>query len=241
MKWPALCAGVLVIAAGPATRSVHIVRNSSALEFEYQWDAEATAIAPLNRKLHAKAEALYRQALKDARDDRAGALHDKRPFHRHSVGINWEAVGQTPRLLSIAAAIFTDTGGAHPNHNVDAELWDRRTRKRIAIETLFLRPGDFAALTRAAYCKALDKERLARRNGESFGGMFDDCPKYADLAVYPRDREPDGRFETIDFSAAPYTAGPYVEGEYGIPLPVTARLIAAMKPEYGASFEVQRQ
>ena len=43
------------------------------------------------------------------------------------------------------------------------------------------------------------------------------------------------------FVASPYVAGPYVEGEYEVELPVTARLIEALRPEYRESFEAQRQ
>jgi hypothetical protein len=236
-------AGILalvVLAAAARTGDVKIEHHSAALDFEYQWDAEAAAIPPLDRELRRKSGASYREALKFARDDQTSAARDKRPFYRHSFGANWEAVGQTARLLSIAAQLESFTGGAHPNHNVDAQLWDRRLGRRIAVTELFNRPGTFEALTRRSYCTALDKERRSRRGGETLGGMFDECPKYTELAIAPRDRQPNGRFEEIDFIAAPYTAGPYVEGGYGIPLPVTRRLIAAMKPQYRASFEVQR-
>jgi hypothetical protein len=93
----------------------------------------------------------------------------------------------------------------------------------------------------APYCKRLDAERAKRRQGEKLGGEFDQCPKYSELSVYPADKNRNGRFDRITFVASPYVAGPYVEGEYEISLPVSSALIAAMKPEYRASFEVQRQ
>ena len=40
--------------------------------------------------------------------------------------------------------------------------------------------------------------------------------------------------------ADPYVAGSYAEGRYEIRLPVTAAFVAALKPEYRASFEAQR-
>lgn len=220
---------------------VRINHESSALQFEYQWSNEAAAIPALDRKLRGKAHAAYREALKFARDDQATARTDKRPFHQHFHDVSWNTSGQTARLLSVVAVIETFTGGAHPNHDFTAELWDRRLRKPVPLPSLFLRPAAFEALTRAAYCKALDKERLARRNGEKFDGEFDECPKFSELTMAPRDRQPNGRFETIEFIAAPYTAGPYSEGEYGIDLPVTRQLIAAIKPVYRGSFEAQRQ
>jgi hypothetical protein len=220
---------------------VRINHDSTALQFEYQWSNEAAAIPALDRNIRAKAEAAYRQALKAARADQAMARKDKRPFHQHFYDVSWNTSGRTPRLLSVVAVIETFTGGAHPNHNFAAELWDRRIGKPLALTSLFLRPSAFQTLTRAAYCKALDKERRSRRNGEKLYGEFDECPKYSELTIAPRDRQPNGRFETIEFIAAPYTAGPYAEGEYGIDLPVTRQLIAAIKPVYRASFEVQRQ
>ena len=241
MKWTLLFAAALTASAGVGPREVKIDRDSAALEFKYQWSSEAAAIPALNRKLKAKAATAYAEAIKFAREDQAASRQDKRPFHQHSFGTNWETAGQTPRLLSLEAAIYTFTGGAHPNSNVAAELWDQRLGKPIKITDLFTRPASFAALTRAAYCKALDKERLERRGGEKFDGQFDECPKYSELVIAPRDREPDGRFEAFEFVAAPYTAGPYVEGEYGISVPVTGQLTAALKPQYRASFEVQPQ
>ena len=235
---------VLLIAAGAASsadaRVVKIERDSSALEFEYQWSSEAAVIKPLNKELMAKADAAYRQALKDARADEVLAKKDKREFHPHSFGVNWETMGQSARLLSIGAAIETFTGGAHPNHNVDAQLWDRRLAKRIPVAGLFIRPDAFEKLTRSTYCKAIDKERASRRGGEKLE-MFDDCPKYSDLAIGLRDRQPNGRFEAIEFTASPYTAGPYAEGEYSIVVPVTRQMMAAIKPLYRSSFEFQRQ
>ena len=61
---------------------------------------------------------------------------------------------------------------------------------------------------------------------------FDSCPKFSELALIPAVSKHRGRFDTIHLIAAPYTAGPYAEGDYDIALPVTGRLVAALKPEY---------
>jgi hypothetical protein len=241
MKLALIASLLLAWGAGVSAKPVKIDRDSSALQFEYQWSSEAGAIPALNRILRAKAEAGYRMAIRYAREDERSAKKDKRPFHQHYYDVNWETHGETGRLLALGAVIETFTGGAHPMHNFDAILWDRRAGNRIGITDLFIRPSAFAKLTRSAYCRALDKERLERRQGEKLDGEFGECPKYSDLTIGPRDRQPNGRFESIEFVAAPYTAGPYVEGEYAIDLPVTRQLIAAMKPIYRASFEPQRQ
>jgi hypothetical protein len=234
-----LCAALLLAAAAPAPHKV--ARNSPALEFVYVWPAEAAAIPKLDLKLYTEAKRDLARAQEDARDDQNLSRDDKREFHRHDYAKAWLTVGQSFRLLSLEGTIETFTGGAHPNHGNLALLWERRLGREIAVTDLFLRKDAFAALTRSAFCKALDAERLKRRGGERLAGSFNDCPKYSELAIAPVDRDRNGRFDTIRFVASPYVAGPYVEGPYEIALPVTSHLIAAIKPQYRNAFERQRQ
>ena len=44
------------------------------------------------------------------------------------------------------------------------------------------------------------------------------------------------RFDRIGLLAAPYVAGAYAEGSYEVTLPVTPKVLAAVKPEYKAAF-----
>jgi hypothetical protein len=156
--------------------------------------------------------------------------------------MKWIIAGETARLLSLQNELSTFTGGAHPNSSYDALIWDRRLNRTTSMEDLVTAKGQFSGITQSTYCKALDTERRKRREGERPDlPEFNECPRYSDLAIAPVDRNRNGRFETLDFVASPYTAGPYVEGEYEIFLPVTARLIARLKPEYRNSFEIQRQ
>ncbi|HYC94265.1 MAG TPA: hypothetical protein VEB39_01045 [Sphingomicrobium sp.] len=71
--------------------------------------------------------------------------------------------------------------------------------------------------------------------------MFDECPSLDEIAIIPTDDKGNGRFEILVLVASPYVAGPYAEGSYDIELKVTPELIAALKTEYRASFEVQPQ
>jgi hypothetical protein len=112
----------------------------------------------------------------------------------------------------------------------------------MKIEDQFVRKSGLAAITRAPYCKSLANEQVKRREGEKLDlPEFNECPKYSDLAIAPVDKNKNGRFDIIAFTASPYVAGPYAEGEYEIELPVTRQLIAAMKPDYRSSYEPQRQ
>lgn len=233
---------IALVACGPAeARPVKIERNSNLLEFTFAWSSEAAAVQALDRRFRADLAKAYRAALENARQDQLLARQQQRDYNPQFFSMQWTTAGQTPRLLSLQNQLGTFTGGAHPNSNNGALLWDRRLNQQVSMDALFLRKQAFGALTRIRYCVLLAAERQKRRQGEKLGGDFDQCPKYSELAIAPADKDKDGRFDSIAFVASPYVAGPYVEGEYEIEVPVTRQLISGMKPAYRNSFEAQRQ
>jgi hypothetical protein len=46
-------------------------------------------------------------------------------------------------------------------------------------------------------------------------------------------------FDRIGVLVSPYAAGPYAEGSYEVTVPVTAKALAAIKPEFRNSFVVK--
>jgi len=240
MKRVFLLFAVLVPTAALAA-SHKVVRHTPLLEFAYEWPAEAAAIPALDLRLYTEAKADLAKAQKYASEDRKLAAGQRRDFEHHYHSMMWSTAGQSARLLSLEGAFEGFSGGAHPAHGNEALLWDRRLNRAIDVGTLFLRSSDFSTITRASYCKALDDDRRQRREGEKLGGDFDQCPKFSELKIAPFDNNGNGRFDRIHFVAEEYVAGPYVEGSYETALPVSAQLIAALKPEYRSSFEVYRQ
>lgn len=105
---------------------------------------------------------------------------------------------------------------------------------------MFTAPDGYAPVLQSAYCRKFEREKV-KRTGDPIERDVFTCPKLSKMAGLLMDRDKNGRFEGIDFAAPPYALGSYAEGEYDITLPVTTQLIAAMKPEYRSSFEVQRQ
>lgn len=216
------------------------LKNADA-DFSYSWSSEVAAVPALVKRFTADLLKQKAAALSGGKEFNAERkkMGDDPVGYMHSTGI--ETAGQSARLLSLEIATASYTGGAHGNYGYGSLLWDRRLNREIAFDDLFIRKGALTQLARAPYCKALDGERLKRRQGEKLDGEFSECPKFADLAIAPVDKEHDGRFERISFVAAPYTAGPFSEGEYLLELPVTRQLMAAIKPVYRPSFEPQRQ
>lgn len=241
MKWAALLSLAALAASAATAKPVKTERVSSALEFSYEWPAKVQVINGLRTYLKADLEKAFRQASADAVDDQKSAHSNSYPFRQHSYSMSWDSEGESTRLISLEGGLAWDTNGAHPNTSTKALLWDRQPDRQVTIGDLFSKPSAFPAQTRAAYCKALNAERARRREGEKLDGEFAQCPPYKDLAIMLVDRNHDKRFEHILFVAPPYVAGPYVEGEYEISLPATANIVAALKPEYRSSFQVQRQ
>ena len=211
-------------------------RVSNALEFSYEWPAKVQSITGLHAYLSSDLEKAFRQASADAADDQKMAHTNSYPFRQHSYSMSWDSEGESARLISLEGSLAWDSNGAHPNTSTKALLWDTDLDRQVAVGGLFSSGGAFAARTRTSYCKALDAERTRRREGEKLEGEFAQCPAYKELAIMLVDRNHDKRFDHILFVAPSYVAGPYVEGEYEISLPVTANLVAALKPIYRSSF-----
>jgi hypothetical protein len=176
-----------------------------------------------------------------ATSDRAYRDTQGFPFNAYQGSKIWTTAGQSDRLLSLSAAIDDYTGGAHGNHGTHGLIWDRAAGTERVFADLFASPASPSTLLTQPWCKALDAERAEKRQGQKLGGEFDACPKLSEISIVPTDADANGRFETLRLTADPYVAGPYAEGNYKVDLPFTPALIAALKPEYRASFEVQRQ
>ncbi len=222
--------------AGANAKPFKTELKSKWLDFEYGWSSEANAIPALVARFSADMKkqraSLTAQAQKDAADRQKQGF----PFNAYQQVTTITTVGQTPRLLSLRNDTYAFTGGAHGNSGTKAILWDRGTQKQIDLNALFRTGSVYLTAIRGPYCKALNAERKRRRQGEQLGGDFDQCPQFSELTLLPADPKKKGRFNQILVVADPYVAGPYVEGSYDIGVPVTAGLIAKLKPEYRPSF-----
>lgn len=150
--------------------------------------------------------------------------------------------GQSQRLLSLRSDGSGYTGGAHGYAGTSALLWDRKAKAEINFAELFADKANRDRLLTQRWCDALNQAREEKR-GEPVGGggMFDDCPKLANISIIPTDKDGDGKFERLVLIADPYVAGPYVEGDYEVELPVTGDLIAAIRSDYRQNFETHPQ
>lgn len=234
--------GVTASASAAATSggASKVEESSDLYEFDFSYPAEAGRIPPLKSWLDAERDKARKQLIADAREGRAAAKEGGFEYHAYAQSRVWEKVTETPRFLSLSAALYDYSGGAHPNHGYDSLLFDKQAGKRMAPLDLFVSKGAFDAVIQPRFCDLLDKER-GKRRGEPVvrdQGMFDECIKPSEQAVILGSS--DGRtFDKVGVLVGPYAAGAYAEGDYEFTLPVTAGLLKAVKAEYRGAFSVK--
>jgi hypothetical protein len=213
-------------------------KKGDLVEFNYAWSAEVSADPRLRRILKADLERSFSATAAAAEADRAASAAAGRPFHSHQYNRRWTTAGQSPRLLSLDGRLMAFTGGAHPDHAATGLLWDRYARASIKPDRLFVNASSLGTLVRAPSCAMLASERT-RRLGDApaSDGMAAPCPT-AGVAVIPSDANHNRRFDHIRVVAVNGVAGPNVEGTYDLSVPVTANMLAAIKPLYRSGFEV---
>lgn len=222
----------------PSGRSVEV--SNDLYEFSYAYPDAVGPVPGLAALLDTRLEEARNRLILAARDDRAAAKKDGYPYRPHSFGAKWSVVASLPDWLSLSAEIYTFTGGAHGMTVFDTLLWDRRAETARQPVDLFASAEALRAAVRMPFCDALDREREKRR-GEPVrrdsGQMFTECidPMAQTLILGSAN---DTTFDRIGFLVAPYEAGPYAEGTFEVTLPVTAKVMATLKPQYRSSFSV---
>jgi hypothetical protein len=124
------------------------------------------------------------------------------------------------QYVSIVRSDYMDTGGAHPNSDVNTILWDTSAKKRISIRPFFTETADNGpTLTamRKAVIASLSIEKKKRDSSETATAEWykDLEPKLLKIgAVTLAPSSESGKSSGLTFHYPPYVVGPYVEGEY---------------------------
>ena len=239
--------GNAVPAADPAavsgdgtTREVSI--NNELYTFEYSYPAEVESIPALNRLINDDLETRRTELEGMAEEARKSAAEDGFPYRQYALWVGWGVVSDLPGWMSLSVSISDYYGGAHPNHGFDALLWDKAAGKQRNTVDLFTSRRALSDALRAEFCRLLDEERAERRGEPPQPGSddpFDECIDPLESTLILESSGGQG-FDRIIVLIAPYAAGPYVEGSYEVTLPLTAQVLALVRPEYRQSFGLSR-
>jgi hypothetical protein len=124
------------------------------------------------------------------------------------------------RYISIIRSDYTDTGGAHPNRDVDTILWDTAAKKRISIRPFFIETADNGPTMKAlvkAVIASLNIEKKKRdatetATAEWYKGLEPKLLKIGAVTLAPSTVP--GKSSGLTFHYPPYAVGPYSEGDY---------------------------
>jgi hypothetical protein len=241
LSLPLLCAAIPAVAA---PKDVEFKTEGKGYSYRFAYPSVIARFP----KLKAGVEKNRSDTLAEIKNDAKSWLEDS-SYRDNTVNldrqIDWAQVANLPGYLSLTADDYRYDGGAHGNFGRRSTIWDKALSLQIAPIDMFTSKAAFDRLVQTEFCDKLDAERTLKREGEKVdrsqsGDWTQACPSPSDLVVILGSS--DGKkFNRMAVYAAPYAAGPYVEGDYEINLPITAKLISIVKPEYKAAFAVKRK
>ena len=121
---------------------------------------------------------------------------------------------------SIVRSDYMDTGGAHPNSDVDTILWDSAAKKRISIRPFFTESADNGPTIKAmlkGVMASLNIEKKKRDAGDTataewYKSLEPRLLKIGAVTLAPSTET--GKSSGLTFHYPPYAVGPHAEGEY---------------------------
>ncbi|WP_296675083.1 DUF4163 domain-containing protein [Novosphingobium sp.] len=211
-------------------------------EFAYAYPAAAGAIPALKNWLDSDLDAQKAKLIKGARDWQAEAKRGGLPYHAYVHSTKWQVVTDLPGWLSLSAQRWEYLGGAHGNPWSDGLLWDKGAGVTRGALDLFTSPAALSAAIRQDFCAEIDRQRGSKRGVPVKPGSneeFTECidPVKSQIILGSGDHQ---HFTRLGVLVNPYEAGPFAEGNYEVTLPVTAAVLAAIKPAYRGAFAQAR-
>lgn len=224
--------------ATPTPEALASEETTDLYEFRYAYPAEAGAIPALAARLDSDLAEMRAELASQSRQARSEARAGGFDFRAYSSGKDWKRVTDLPGWLSLSATVDSYTGGAHPNYWFAGLLWDKAAEQERKPEELFASRAAMSVALRPEFCRQIDRQREEKRGAPvppDSDDMFDACLDPADYVIILGSSNGQA-FDRIGVLVPPYEAGPYVEGAYEVTVPVTAKIMAAVKPQYRASF-----
>ena len=124
------------------------------------------------------------------------------------------------QYVSVVRSDYTNTGGAHPNSDLDTILWDMAANNRISIRPFFTETADNGPTMKAmmkGVIASLNAEKEKRGTGDTataewYKGLEPKLLKIGAVTLAPSTVS--GKSAGLTFHYPPYAVGPYVEGQY---------------------------
>lgn len=229
-------------AADAATSASEITEETEQFQFAYKWPEQSSRYAKLVELLQDDADKMKAGLASEAAADWEGAKGQDWTPRQHTASLEWKVVAETPRFLSLSGHLATYSGGAHGMSGMESLVWDKQANDGMDAKVLFQSAAKLGAALGPGLCARLNGEREQRRGMKidpNSGDTFDNCPGIDEATVLVGSSG--GKtLDRLTVYFGPYVAGPYAEGDYELDFPVTAAVLAAVKPEYASGFSIKR-
>jgi hypothetical protein len=226
--------------APPAAKGRADKEENEVYSFAYSYPDAAAAIPGLRALLDKELESDKADLVSSAKAGKEDAAKDGFPYHAYERQTEWKVVTNLPDWLSLSSEHYEFSGGAHGMTVSESLLWDRRADVARKPVDLFASADALRLAIQAPFCDILDQQR-AKKRGEPVqrsGEMFTECINPIEQTIILGSSN--GRtFDRVGVLVPPYNAGPYAEGSYDVTVPVTGKVMAALKPQYRAAFSAK--
>lgn len=185
-------------------------------------------------------QALYEEGVRELKAFAEGAVADRTqmqgegpampPYTRN---LDWKVAAETGKLISLREERYEFAGGAHPNTDYGARLWDKALKRLVQPTALFRRDADWSVLDRAL-CDGLKAAKRERLKAEWTPDEVWSCPK-ARETQFVLAPSANGKAGGITFLMPPYAVGAYAEGPYEVTVPFDV-FRAQLAPAYADEF-----
>lgn len=217
-----------------------VKQESDYYDFDYAFPEQAAANPVLRKWFEDDIDRQRDRLIAGARKARDTAAADRVGFRRHALTTRWSAIADLPGFLSFSAFTYSFAGGAHGMTAFQSFVWDKQAVARRPTLTLFASPRALAKAIRAPFCAELDRMRAAKRAKAAtpLADQFRDCvaPTKGTAVLTSSDA---AHFDGVSLLIPPGSAGPTAEGSYEVELPVTAAVIAAVRPRFRKAFSAR--
>lgn len=154
--------------------------------------------------------------------------------------IMWDQEADIPDLLSLSRFWYEVTGSPQGMYGNTGLLWNKQDNIMQNPLSLFTSAAAFDQSVQTKFCDKLDIEREKKRGKpivRDSGNIYDVCIAPAQQSILLQSSNGIS-FDSMVIYAGPRQAGPYDEENYAIRMPITAAVMAAVKPDYKSSFSI---
>ncbi|WP_424627052.1 hypothetical protein [Bradyrhizobium sp. SYSU BS000235] len=194
--------------------------KSKAVEITVTLDADLKANQPLAENLLAEGKRWAQKYLADANKELKESPERFSEGRTWSLDRNYEMRSVVAgHYVSVGRSDYTETGGAHPNTDINTIIWDNTTRKRISIRPFFRETADDGPTLKAILEAIVVSLRAEKKERDTYTSDADIRhylePKLLKIGAVTFEPSTEaGKSSGLSFDYPAYAVGAYVEGPY---------------------------